>query len=164
MMGRIKVNVEKEVIRLSIPSDNGTIVINEPSQNLKDTLVKELGLKVTKQEDINEKEIMLLLIEKCTNVEFDGDIFEATSLSHEAQMIANEILIIFEEIIAEVHQLLRLTLQQTKNEMLQNKIIEEKDEMIEQVEEKIKEEKAMEEMPHKVVKKPQRSRGKIVRK
>jgi hypothetical protein len=163
-MGRIKVNVEKEVVRLSIPSDNGTIVINEPSQNLKDKLVKELGLKVTKQEDINEKEIMLLLIEKCTNVEFDGDIFEAKNLSHEAQMIVNEILIIFEEIIALVHQVLRLTLQQAKNEMLQNKIIEEKDEMIEQVEEKVEEKKTIEEMPRKVAKKPQRSRGKMIRK
>ena len=104
------------------------------------------------------------------NVEFEGDIFEATNLTHEAKMITNEILIIFQEIIAEAYQVIKLAMQQAKNEMIQNEILDEKNEIIEKEkeiqEEKVEEikEEVKEEIPHKTVRKPQRSRGRVNRK
>ena len=57
-------------------------------------------------------------------------------------------------------------MQQTKNEMLENEILDEKNEIIEKAKE-IQEENAeevKEEIPHKTVRKPQRSRGRVNRK
>ena len=36
---KIKLNVEKKILRISIPADNGTIVVNNPSDKLKNELV-----------------------------------------------------------------------------------------------------------------------------
>lgn len=160
MENKIRINAEVEVLRLSIPSNKGTIVVNNPKIELKNEMIKYLVNCMIEDKDIDEKRIMLELIDNCTNVEFDMDIFEAKNLSHEAQMITNEILIIFQEIVGEAGQVVRLVLQQTKNEMEQKEIVEENKEM---KKEKV-EEKEIEEIPHKVVKKPQRSRGKMVRK
>jgi hypothetical protein len=160
MENKIKINAEVEVLRLSIPSNKGTLVVNNPKIKLKNEMIKYLVNCMIEDKDIDEKRIMLELIDNCTNVEFDMDIFEAKNLSHEAQMITNEILIIFQEIVGEAGQLVRLILQQAKNEMEQKEIVEENKEM---KKEKV-EEKEIEEIPHKVVKKPQRSRGKMVRK
>ena len=160
MKNKIRINAEVEVLRLSIPSNKGTIVVNNPKTELKNEMIKYLVNCMIEDKDIDEKKIMLELIDNCTNVEFDMDIFEAKNLSHEAQMITNEILIIFQEIVGEAGQVVRLVLQQTKNEMEQKEIVEENKEM---KKEKV-EEKEIEEIPHKVVKKPQRSRGKMIRK
>lgn len=160
MENKIRINAEVEVLRLSIPSNKGTLVVNNPKIELKNEMIKYLVNCMIEDKDIDEKRIMLELIDKCTNVEFDMDIFEAKNLSHEAQMITNEILIIFQEIVGEAGQVVRLVLQQTKNEMEQKEIVEENKEM---KKEKV-EEKEIEEIPHKVAKKPQRSRGKMVRK
>jgi hypothetical protein len=160
MENKIRINAEVEVLRLSIPSNKGTLVVNNPKIELKNEMIKYLVNCMIEDKDIDEKRIMLELIDNCTNVEFDMDIFEAKNLSHEAQMITSEILIIFQEIVGEAGQLVRLILQQTKNEIEQKEIVEENKEM---KKEKV-EEKAMEEVSHKVPKKPQRSRGKMVRK
>lgn len=171
MENKIKINVEEEkVLRLSIPSDNGTIVINNPSIGLKNELISMLVTCITENKDFDEKKIMSDLINNCTNVEFEGDIFEATHLSHEAQMITNELLIIFQELIGEAYQILKMAMQQTKNEIIQNEILNEKDELIEKAKEiqevqEVQEEKIVENnVPHKTVKRPQRSRGKVSRK
>jgi hypothetical protein len=160
MENKIRINAEVEVLRLSIPSNKGTLVVNNPKIELKNEMIKYLVNCMIEDKDIDEKRIVLELIDNCTNVEFDMDIFEAKNLSHEAQMITNEILIIFQEIVGEAGQVVRLVLQQTKNEIEQKEIVEENKEM---KKEKV-EEKEIEEIPHKVVKKPQRSRGKMVRK
>ena len=121
---------------------------------------------LTKNEDFDEKKIMLDLINHCTNVEFEGNIFETEYLTHEAKMITNEIFIIFQEIIQEAYQVIRLAMQQAKNEMTQKEILNEKDNILEMAE-KVKEEEKeeiKEDVPHRTVKKPQRSRGKISRK
>ena len=166
MSDRIKINAEVEVKRLKIQNNNEKIVVKNPKGELKNDMIKYLVNCMIEDKDIDEKKIMLELIDHCTNVEFDMDIFEARTLSHEAQMITNEILIIFQEIVGEAGQVVRLVLQQTKNEMEQKEIVEENKEMKkEKVEEKeIEEEKAIEVIPRKVVKKPQRSRGRIIRK
>lgn len=170
MENKIKLNVEEQILRISIPTDNGVIVVNNPSDKLKNELVALLVNCIVENKDFDERKLMQDLIDNCTNVEFEGDIFEATNLTHEAKMITNEILIIFQEIIAEAYQIIKLAMQQTKNEMLQNEILDEKNEIIEKAKE-IQEEKAeeikeevKEEMPHKTVRKPQRSRGRVNRK
>ena len=170
MENKIKLNVEEKILRISIPTDNGTIVVNNPSDKLKNELVGLLVNCIVENKDFDEKKLMQDLIDDCTNVEFEGDIFESTNLTHEAKMITNEILIIFQEIIAEAYQVIKLAMQQAKNEMLQNEILDEKDKIIEKAkeiqEEKTEEikEEVKEEVPHKTVRKPQRSRGKVSRK
>ena len=170
MENKIKLNVEEQILRISIPTDNGVIVVNNPSDKLKNELVGLLVNCIVENKDFDERKIMQDLIDNCTNVEFEGDIFEATNLTHEAKMITNEILIIFQEIIAEAYQIIKLAMQQAKNEMIENEILDEKDKIIEKAkeiqEEKMEEVKkeVKEEVPHKTVRKPQRSRGKVSRK
>ena len=169
MENKIKLNVEEKVLRISIPTDNGVIVVNNPSDKLKNELVGLLVNCIVENKDFDERKLMQDLIDNCTNVEFEGDIFEATNLTHEAKMITNEILIIFQEIMAEAYQIIKLAMQQTKNEMLQNEILDEKNEVIEkakEIQEKAEEvkEEVKEEIPHKTVRKPQRSRGRVNRK
>lgn len=170
MENKIKLNVEKKILRISIPTDNGTIVVNNPSDKLKNELVGLLVNCIVENKDFDERKLMQDLIDDCTNVEFEGDIFESTNLTHEAKMITNEILMIFQEIMAEAYQIIKIAMQQAKNEMLQNEILDEKDKIIEKAkeiqEEKTEEikEEVKEEVPHKTVRKPQRSRGKVSRK
>lgn len=170
MENKIKLNVEKKILRISIPTDNGTVVVNNPSDKLKNELVGLLVNCIVENKDFDERKLMQDLIDDCTNVEFEGDIFEATNLTHEAKMITNEILMIFQEIMAEAYQIIKIAMQQAKNEMLQNEILDEKDKIIEKAkeiqEEKMEEikEEVKEEVPHKTVRKPQRSRGKVSRK
>ena len=166
MENKIKLNVEEKILRISIPTDNGVIVVNNPSDKLKNELVSLLVNCIVENKDFDERKLMQDLIDDCTNVEFEGDIFEATNLTHEAKMITNEILMIFQEIMAEAYQIIKIAMQQAKNEMLQNEILDEKDKIIEKAKE-IQEEKMeeiKEEVPHKTVRKPQRSRGKVSRK
>ena len=170
MENKIKLNVEEQILRISIPTDNGVIVVNNPSDKLKNELVGLLVNCIVENKDFDERKLMQDLIDNCTNVEFEGDIFEATNLTHEAKMITNEILMIFQEIMAEAYQIIKIAMQQAKNEMLQNEILDEKDKIIEKAKE-IQEEKAeeikeevKEEISHKTVRKPQRSRGRVSRK
>ena len=170
MENKIKLNVEEKILRISIPTDNGTIVVNNPSDKLKNELVSLLVNCIVENKDFDDRKLMQDLIDDCTNVEFEGDIFESTNLTHEAKMITNEILMIFQEIMAEAYQIIKIAMQQAKNEMLQNEILDEKDKIIEKAkeiqEEKTEEikEEVKEEVPHKTVRKPQRSRGKVSRK
>lgn len=170
MENKIKLNVEEKILRISIPTDNGVIVVNNPSDKLKNELIGLLVNCIVENKDFDERKLMQDLIDNCTNVEFEGDIFEATNLTHEAKMITNEILIIFQEIMAEAYQIIKIAMQQAKNEMLQNEILDEKDKIIEKAkeiqEEKMEEikEEVKEEIPHKTVRKPQRSRGRVNRK
>ena len=170
MENKIKLNAEEKILRISIPTDNGTIVVNNPSDKLKNELVGLLVNCIVENKDFDERKIMQDLIDNCTNVEFEGDIFEATNLTHEAKMITNEILIIFQEIIAEAYQVIKLAMQQAKNEMIQNEILDEKNEIIEKAKEiqegKVEEvkENVKEEIPHKTARKPQRGRSRVNRK
>ena len=170
MENKIKLNVEEQILRISIPTDNGVIVVNNPSDKLKNELIGLLVNCIVENKDFDERKLMQDLIDNCTNVEFEGDIFEATNLTHEAKMITNEILIIFQEIMAEAYQIIKIAMKQAKNEMLQNEILDEKDKIIEKAkeiqEEKMEEikEEVKEEIPHKTVRKPQRSRGRVNRK
>ncbi len=160
-MERIKMKAEEQkTLRLSIPTENGVVIINNPSPKYKSDMVKELALKISKQEEIDERKMLFDLIDNCTNVEFEGDISAVQNLSHEAQMILNEVLIIFQEMIGETHQILRMSLQQARNEMLQNELLKESKEIRKDIEQEIIEEK-IEERSNKKVNRP---RGKAVRK
>ena len=159
MKDKIKVNLnEEKVLRLSVEMDEGVAIVNNPTQAFRQEIVNKIVVCLTKNEDFDEKQMMLDLINHCTNVEFEGDVFEAVYLSHEVQMITNEVLIIFQELVSEAYQLIQLALQQVKNERLQNEILDERKE-IDKVE--VKEEEVG--VPQKAVKKPQRSR-RVVRK
>ena len=83
-------------------------------------------------------------------------------------MITNEILVIFQEIMGETYQLIQLALEQTKNEALQENILNDKKELEMEVEELVKEKDVPQEVeeyvPQRTVRKPQRSRGRVVRK
>jgi Na+/phosphate symporter len=150
MENRIKVDVnEEKVLRLSIPMDEGTIVINNPTDKFKQEVLDEIITFITQNKDFDEKQLMLRLINHCTNVEFVGDIFETPYLSHEARMITNEIMIIFQELVNEAYQVIQLALQQMANEKTQNDLLKEKEQLV-------KEKK-------REVKKPKRSKGRIVR-
>lgn len=158
MKDKIKVNLnEEKVLRLSVEMDEGVAVVNNPTQAFRQEMVNKIVVCLTKNEDFDEKQMMMDLINHCTNVEFEGDVFEAVYLSHEVQMITNEVLIIFQELVSEAYQLIQLALQQVKNERLQSEILDERKE-IDKVE--VKEEVGV---PQKAVKKPQRSR-RVVRK
>ena len=163
MKEKIKVNVEVKKERLSIPTDRGTIVVNNPNDDFKNDTIKYMVECILEDKDFDEKKIMLDLIDNCTNVEFDMNIFEAKNLSHEAQMITNEILLLFQEIVEESGQVVKLILQQTKNELMRKEVREENKELAEKTEEKDEPQEVEEKTPQKVVKKPQRSRGRVVR-
>ena len=158
MEKKIKVNVEKNKQRLTIPTDNGIIIIENPSQELRNELIDELAQTIMKNEDFDERKMMLRLIDDCTNVEFDKNVFEAEYLSHEAKMITNEILLIFQEIISEAYQIINLVLQQIKNEELQNELLEEKNKIEKMVIEKENEEEEIVKEVKREVRKPQRRR------
>ena len=164
MKEKIKVNVEVKKERLSIPTDRGTIVVNNPSDEFKNDTIKYMVECILEDKDFDEKKIMLDLIDNCTNVEFDMNIFEAKNLSHEAQMITNEILLLFQEIVEESGQVVKLILQQTKNELMREEVREENKELAEKTEEKNNPQEVEEKTPQKTVRKPQRSRGRVVRK
>ena len=163
MKEKIKVNVEVKKERLSIPTDRGKIVVDNPSDEFKNDTIKYMVECILEDKDFDEKKIMLGLIDNCTNVEFDMNIFEAKNLSHEAQMITNEILLLFQEIVEESGQVVKLILQQTKNELMKKEVREENKELVEKTEEKDERQEVEEKTPQKVVKKPQRSRGRVVR-
>lgn len=165
-MSKIKLNVEKKAEpRLTIPYNGELIVVNEPSENLKNKMIENLIELITENKDFDEKEMLQKLINHCTNVEFDKDVFEVVELSHEARMVTNEILIIFQEIIEETHQFMKILMQQMRNEVLQEDIIKEKDKMVEDVEkiEEVVDEEKIEKVKveeKRVARKPQRRRKK----
>lgn len=159
---KIKINAEVNKQRMTIPTDNGIIVVKNPSQKLRNELIDELATTIMKNTDFDEKVMMKKLIDDCTNVEFDKDVFEVEYLSHEAKMITNEILIIFQEIISEAYQVINLVLQQIKNEELQNGLLEEKNEieqMVVEKENKIEDTEEIKEVKREI-RKPQRRRKK----
>lgn len=159
---KIKINAEVNKQRMTIPTDNGIIVVKNPSQKLRNELIDELAIAIMKNTDFDEKVMMKKLIDDCTNVEFDKDVFEVEYLSHEAKMITNEMLIIFQEIISEAYQVINLVLQQIKNEELQNGLLEEKNEieqMVVEKENKIEDTEEIKEVKREV-RKPQRRRKK----
>lgn len=159
MGNKIKINAEENKQRITIPTDRGTLIVRNPSQNLKNELVNELVTTIMENKDFDEKIMMMKLIDDCTNVEFDKNVFEVEYLSHEAKMITNEILIIFQEIISEAYQVINLILQQIKNEELQNGLLKEKNK-VEKIVEKEIEEKEVVEDKIREVRKPQRRRKK----
>lgn len=165
MDNKIKLNAEKRVEpRLTIPYEGNLIIVNEPSENFTKEMITELMELITENKNFDEKKMLRSLIDHCTNVEFDKDVFEVEYLSHEAKMVTNEILIIFQEIIEETNQLMKILMQQIKNDALQEDIIKEKDKMMEEIKnteentEKKDVIKKVEEV--RVTRKPQRRRKK----
>ena len=125
-------------------------------------MITELMELITENKNFDEKRMLESLIDHCTNVEFDKDVFEVEYLSHEAKMVTNEILIIFQEIIEETNQLMKILMQQMRNDVLQEDIIEEKNRITEEIKDiKNEKEEVIEKVEYtKTVRKPQRRRKK----
>lgn len=157
-MDKVKVKVQKNELRLQIPYEDGMIIINEIHPQLKQELLTVIVDILQNGKDFDEKKLFMDIVNKCTNVEFDGDIFEIEYVSHEVQMLVNEIMIMIQEVIQEAYQILRLALQQFKNELEEKEVLEGKNGLVKLVEyEKKKEEEAL--VEKKEVKKVNRPRG-----
>lgn len=130
-MQKVKVKVNKQELRLQIPCEDGLIVINEIHPQLKQEILGILTSALQDGKDFDEKKIFMDIVNKCTNVEFDGDIFEEQYVTHEVQMLVNEIFIMIQELIQEAYQILRMVLQEAKNEITQKELLKEKDELVE---------------------------------
>lgn len=133
-MQKVKVKVNKQELRLQIPCEDGLIVINEIHPQLKQEILGILTSALQEGKDFDEKKIFMDIVNKCTNVEFDGDIFEEQYVTHEVQMLVNEIFIMIQELIQEAYQILRMVLQEAKNEIAQKELLKEKDELVEMAE------------------------------
>ena len=168
MNNKIIIRAEKKAEpRLTIQYEGNILVVNEPDENLKNKMIEDMMKSIAESKDFDEKKMLLDLIDHCTNVEFDKNVLEVVHLSHEAKMITNEILLIFQEIIEEAYQLMKVILQQTKNDLLQEEILEEKNKIMKKVEEeKVEEEKVGEVREERIEeekvakRKPQRRRKK----
>jgi hypothetical protein len=163
MSNKIIIRAEKKAEpRLTIQYEGNILVVNEPDENLKNKMIEDMMKSIVESKDFDEKKMLLDLIDHCTNVEFDKNVLEVVHLSHEAKMITNEILLIFQEIIEEAYQLMKVILQQTKNDLLQEEILEEKNKIMKKAEEEkveeVREERIEEEKVAK--RKPQRRRKK----
>lgn len=172
-MKKIKIsNLEKQEVRRVIPYNGEEIIIIEVPINLKQKVTQILINAIQKDEDFSERDIYLELIDRCSNIEFEGDIFEVENPVHEVKILLDEFILMFQEMLEEVYSIISLALQEGKNELLKNKIIEERDEIVKIANEfeknkqepivKSDEDKNTKHL--KQVKRPSRSRGKIVRK
>lgn len=164
-MSKIKIQTEKKSEpRLTIPYDGQTLIVNDATETFKNEMMQEIMVTITENKEFNEGEMLLRLINHCTNVEFDKNVLEVQNLTHEAKLITNEVLIIFQEIIGETYQLIQIFLEQTRNNMKQKEILEKKDELEKVVDKMAKEEVEKEEeekvIDIKVARKPQRRRKK----
>lgn len=171
-MKKVKIsNLEKQEIRRVIPYNGEEIIIIEVPINLKQKVTQILVNAIQKDEDFNERDIYLELIDRCSNVEFEGDIFEVGNPIHEVKILLDEFILMFQEMLEEVYSIISLALQEGKNELLKNKIIEERDEIVKlanEIEESEKESIVLDEYKNikclKQTKRPSRSRGRVIRK
>ena len=167
MSKKTKINVEKKVERLNIPYGEEMITIKEPSDKLRQELLTMIVDSIQQKEDIDEKKIFNKVLDECANVEFEIPILEVEHLTHEGQMIANEITLIISEIIQEAYQLILMVMQQTKNELIQKDILKEKDIVEAMIKNKEEKEEIkidinpMEEEKVRPIKKPNRGRRNV---
>ena len=160
-MKKITVKTEKEVLRKAIPYGDEVIVINELSERQKIELINELQKDLATDNKINERKFMLNIIDKCTNVVFDKDIFEVADPTYEVAMIIGEVTLMFLEIVEEQRLYANIQLKINGNKKEEPK----KEEVKEEVKEEPKKEEVKEEVKEeiketKIIKPKKRPRGK----
>ena len=157
-MKKITVKTEKEVLRKAIPYGDEVIVINELSERQKLEIINEMQKELTANKKIDERKFMLDIIERCTNVEFDKDIFEVEEPTYEATIIIGEVTLMFLELVDE--QKIYTNIQLKVNGNAKKEVEEEKVE-IKEIKEEVKIKEVEEEVEvKKIVKPKKRPRGK----
>ena len=154
-MKKITVKTEKEVLRKAIPYGDEVIVINELSERQKLEIINEMQKELIANKKIDERKFMLDIIEKCTNVEFDKDIFEVEEPTYEATIIIGEVTLMFLELVDE--QKIYTNIQLKVNGNAKKEVEEEVE--IKEIKEEV-EIKEVEEEVKKIVKPKKRPRGK----
>ena len=157
-MSKIRINAEKNMERLRIPYGDQMIIVKEASNELKKEILDEIiAAAESEDKEIDEKEIFNKLVNECTNIEFEGNIFEVKQLNHVGQLIVNEITLMINEIIEETYQIMKMAIQKTKQDSMESEIKIESSEIKKIVEEK----EPNEEKVVKLVKKPNRGRRNV---
>lgn len=154
-MKKITVKTEKEVLRKAIPYGDEVIVINELSERQKLEIINEMQKELIANEKIDERKFMLDIIDKCTNVEFDKDIFEVEEPTYEATIIIGEVTLMFLELVDE--QKIYTNIQLKVNGNTKKEVKEE--EKIKEIKEEVEIKEVKEEVK-KIVKPKKRPRGK----
>ena len=154
-MKKITVKTEKEVLRKAIPYGDEVIVINELSERQKLEIINEMQKELIANKKIDERKFMLDIIERCTNVEFDKDIFEVEEPTYEATIIIGEVTLMFLELVDE--QKIYTNIQLKVNGNAKKEVEEEVE--IKEIKEEV-EIKEVEEEVKKIVKPKKRPRGK----
>ena len=118
-----------------------------------DLTINEIQKDLVANNKIDERKFMLNIIDKCTNVVFDKDIFEVADPTYEVAMIIGEVTLMFLEIVEEqkLYADIQLKINGNKKEVIK------KEE--EPKEEKIEKKEIKEEEP-KIIKPKKRPRGK----
>ena len=154
-MKKITVKTEKEVLRKAIPYGDEVIVINELSERQKLEIINEMQKELIANKKIDERKFMLDIIDRCTNVEFDKDIFEVEEPTYEATIIIGEVTLMFLELVDE--QKIYTNIQLKVNGNAKKEVEEEVE--IKEIKEEV-EIKEVEEEVKKIVKPKKRPRGK----
>lgn len=155
-MKKITIKTEKEVLRKAIPYGDEVIVINELSERQKLEIINEMQKELIANKKIDERKFILDIIDKCTNVEFDKDIFEVEEPTYEATIIIGEVTLMFLELVDE--QKIYTNIQLKVNGNTKKEV---KEEIKEEVEIKeVEEEEEIKEEVKKIVKPKKRPRGK----
>ena len=156
-MKKITVKTEKEVLRKAIPYGDEVIVINELSERQKLEIINEMQKELIANKKIDERKFMLDIIERCTNVEFDKDIFEVEEPTYEATIIIGEVTLMFLELVDE--QKIYTNIQLKVNGNTKKEVKEEVE--IKEIKEEVKIKEVEEEVEvKKIVKPKKRPRGK----
>jgi hypothetical protein len=159
-MKKITVKTEKEVLRKAIPYGDEVIVINELSERQKLEIINEMQKKLALDEKIDERKFMLDIIDKCTNVEFDKNIFEVEEPTYEATIIIGEVTLMFLELVDEQKIYTNIQLKVNGNT---KKEVKEEEEKIKEIKEEVEIKEVKEEVKEevkKIVKPKKRPRGK----
>ena len=155
-MKKITIKTEKETIRRTIPYGDEVIIINELSERQKLELINEIQKDLVNNKKIDERKFMLNIIDKCTNVTFDKDVFEVEEPTYEVTIIIGEITLMFLELVDE--QKVYTNIQSKVNGNI--KEVEKKEEVKKNIKEEKEEKQEIKEEKPKVVKPRKRPRGK----
>lgn len=125
-MKKIKMEqLEKLDIRKTIPYGDDEIVILNLPQHLKEEVLDMIDESMKTEEDIDDKGIVLKVIDKCTNVDFgEADIFSVINPSHELEMIVLEVNLMLQECLDEYLLMLQSYLLAEKNKLTKEDVLE----------------------------------------
>ena len=168
MKKNIKMNkeqMETSKYRAVIPYGEDEIVIKNMDRELRNKVVEMVANSVEKNEELDNVELMNLLVDELTNVEFEVPITEIEQPSHHVALIfyhINEILTeLTEEILVAGKIVANSQKAEISNQKAKEKLMEEAKKVQEELE---KEETVVEIKAKREVKKPSRSRGRMNRK